>query len=155
RRRDFARSAAAWAALGLPAAAWAADKAVPLQHLGSPQPFDYAWLKGQARALAARPYQKFAGKLPDEVAALDWDRHQAISYRDDHALWGDSGTRFRIKFFHLGMYAETPVRMHEVANGMAHDIAYDPAMFEYGNSGLVASHMPKDLGFAGFRLNYH
>ena len=155
RRRDLARSAAAWAALGLPAFAWAADVSVPLQHLGSPQPFDYAWLKGHARALSARPYQKVAGKLPDEVAALDYDRHQAIAYRNDHALWGDGGTRFRVKFFHLGMYTEVPVRMHEVAGGMAQEIAYDPGMFDYGKSGLHAERMPKELGFAGFRINYH
>lgn len=34
-------------------------------------------------------------------------------------------------------------------------MAYDPAVFNYGKSGLKAGHMPKDLGFAGFRVNFH
>ena len=28
-------------------------------------------------------------------------------------------------------------------------------MFDYGKSGLRAARMPKDLGFAGFRVNFH
>lgn len=155
-RRDFARAAAALASLGLPAAAvFAADKAAPLKKLGNPQPFDYAGLKGRARALAGRAHQKPGGKLPDDVAALDYDRHQSIRYRDDHALWADGARRFRIKFFHLGMFTEAPVRMHELVDGMAQELAYDPEMFDYGNSGLVAARMPKELGFAGFRVNHH
>ncbi|MCW5659066.1 MAG: glucan biosynthesis protein D [Burkholderiaceae bacterium] len=156
RRREFTHRAAALAALGLPAAAgFAADKATPLKKLGQPQPFDYAWLKGRARALAGRPYVKSTARLPDEVLALDYDRHQAIRYREDHALWGDAGRRFRVKFFHLGMFTDAPVRMHEVADGMAQELAYDPEMFDYGKSGLHASRMPRDLGFAGFRVNFH
>jgi periplasmic glucans biosynthesis protein len=156
RRRDFTHRAAALAALGLPAAAvFAAEKAAPLKKLGSPQAFDYAWLKGRARALAGRAYAKSTARLPDEVTALDYDRHQAIRYRDDHALWADGGRRFRVKFFHLGMFTDAPVRVHDLADGMAQELAYDPEMFDYGKSGLVASRMPKDLGFAGFRVNFH
>jgi glucans biosynthesis protein len=156
RRRDFARLAAALSAFGLPASTLlAADKTTRLKRLGDAQPFDYAWLKGRARTLATRPYQKPAGKLPDEVSALDWDRYQAIGYRDDHALWADDGRRFRLKFFHLGLYFGVPVRMHELADGMAQQLAYDPEMFDYGKSGLQAARLPRDLGFAGFRVNFH
>jgi periplasmic glucans biosynthesis protein len=156
RRRDFATTAAALATLGLPAAAvFAADKVGLLKKLGNPQPFDYAWLKGRARALAGRPHQKSTFKVPDEVSALDWDKHQDIRYREDHALWGDSARRFRATFFHLGMFNLTPVHMHELADGMAQELAYDPAMFDYGKSGLHPSQLPKELGFAGFRVNFH
>ena len=155
-RRDFNRMATALAALGLPAAAViAAEKATPLKKLGSPQPFDYAWLKGRARTLADRPHQKSNFKLPDEITALDYDRHQSIRYRDEQALWADAGRRFRVKFFHLGMFTDAPVHMHEVADGMAQELAYDPEMFDYGKSGLQPARMPKELGFAGFRVNYH
>ena len=157
RRRDLARMVTALAAFGLPAMRLsAADKAPSFKKLGNPQPFDYAWLKGHARALAGRPYQKRAGTLPDEVTTLDYDQYQAIGYRDDHALWGASGRRFRLKFFHVGgKYFGVPVRMHEVIDGMAQELAYDPALFDYGKSGLRAARMPKDMGFAGFRVNFH
>ena len=36
--------------------------------------------------------------------------------------------------------------------GQAQEILYDPAMFDYGNSGLKGSDVPSNLGFAGFRL---
>ena len=51
----------------------AADGASPeaetheLRYLGEPVPFDYAALKGRAKALAAQPYQKPDTPLPEEV----------------------------------------------------------------------------------------
>jgi len=156
RRREFVTMAGALAAFGLPTTALlAADKSSRLKKLDSPQPFDYAWLKGRAQWLRSRPYQKPAARLPDEVAALDWDAYQSITYRNDHALWGDDNRRFRVKFFHLGLYYGVPVRMHELVDGMAQELAYDPEMFDYGKSGLHAMRMPRDLGFAGFRVNFH
>ena len=64
-------------------------------------------------------------------------------------------SRFQLKFFHLGMYSNAPVRMYEVVDGRRSEIAYDPAMFDYGKSGLDRAALPEDLGFAGFRVNFH
>ncbi|MFT4257397.1 MAG: glucan biosynthesis protein D [Pseudoxanthomonas sp.] len=155
RRQFLKRTAALLAAFGLPASAVfaAAAKAKGLRHLGQPQPFDYAWLKGQARGLAAAEYRTRDRALPPAVAALDWDQHQSIRYRQEHALWADTPGKFQAKFFHLGMYQHLPVRMYDVRNGMAQELAYDPAAFDYGSSGLQHASLPKDLGFAGFRLN--
>ncbi|MGN6702125.1 MAG: glucan biosynthesis protein [Burkholderiaceae bacterium] len=174
-RRDLLKLSAALAAAGFPAlglfaaetgdaaktvgAANAANAADPgaadLKSLGQPQAFNYAWLKGQARQLATVPYRAPKNTVPDAVKALDWDQYQSIRYRDDHALWGKDDLPFEAKFFHLGLYFKTPVKMYEVVNGQAQEIAYDPAMFDYGKSGLDGDALPKDLGFAGFRVNYH
>jgi periplasmic glucans biosynthesis protein len=116
--------------------------------------FDYAALKGHARALASRPYAAPANAVPASVAHLDWDRFQAIRFRPDHALWADAARRFRIEFFHLGMQFRRAVRMHEIVDGVAREIAYDPAMFDLSQSGLDAAALPRDLGFAGFRLAF-
>ena len=157
-RRRFLRTlgrgaayASATATLGLNWTEALAD----LKPLGAPRPFDFATLKGQARALAGAPYQPFAGTLPPAVAALDWDQYQSIQFRADHALWADRDLRFQAKFFHLGLFFKKPVRMYELADGQAQELAYDPAMFDYGKSGLAAAALPADLGFAGFRLNFH
>ena len=123
--------------------------------LGKPQPFDYAWLKGRARSLAAAEYQPPPSRLHPELAKLDWDGYQAIRYHDSHALWADADSRFRAAFFHLGLFYTVPVHMHEIVDGMAQEIAYDPAMYDYGKSGLNGRALPRDLGFAGFRLTYH
>jgi periplasmic glucans biosynthesis protein len=157
-RRDFLRACAALTVAGLPlpnpgAAAPAATTA--LSPLGPPQTFDYAWLKGQARALATSAYQPPVSHIPEAVKALDWDQYQAIDYRADQALWAQDRRRFQVRFFHLGLYYQSPVRMYEVVDGQAQELAYDPAMFKYGRSGLTGSHLPKDLGFAGFRVHFH
>jgi glucans biosynthesis protein len=155
-RRDFLRAFAALTLAGLPLPnLCAATPTATLSPLGPPQAFDYAWLKGRARALASGIYRSPVSHLPEAVKALDWDQHQAIRYRPDHALWAQDRRRFQVKFFHLGLYYTSPVRMYEVVDGQAQELAYDPAMFDYGKSGLQGLHLPKDLGFAGFRVHFH
>lgn len=123
------------------------------------QPFDYAWLKGQARHLAGQPWQAPPQNLPAPVAALDWDQYQAIRFRPDHALWGEEGNdrdrHLQLRFFHLGLFYREPVRLYEVADGRARELAYDAGMFDYGGSGLDGGALPADLGFAGFRVHFH
>lgn len=141
-------------------AALAGSSALPtwaeqLQAIGAPQRFDYAVLKGQAQALSRKPYDKPRAVLPKAVEALDWDAYQAIRFRPDHALWRDGQRRFQAQFFHLGLYFKSPVRLYELADGQAQELAYLPEMFDYGQSGLDHAKLPRDLGFAGFRLNFH
>ena len=155
-RRTLLRT---FGALALPVLAarslHAAPAAAQLKRIGKSQPFDYAWLKGQARALAGQPHQATARQIPEVVRKLDWDQYQAIRYRRDHALWGAERSHFQARFFHLGLFFLNAVRMHEVIDGQAQEIAYDPEMFDYGKSGLRGGQLPSDLGFAGFQLYFH
>lgn len=156
-RRDLLKSAAALAAAGLPGAAGFLSSvayADAVKPLGKPEPFDFASLKGHARAMAAQAYVKPSNVLPKPIAALDWDKWQSIRFKDEHSLWRDQDLNFQARFFHLGFTIRTPVHMYEVVNGQATEIAYDSAMFDYGKSGVKPGSLPKDLGFAGFRLNY-
>lgn len=151
-RRILLRAATA---LGASSLLWPSAGAASLLGLGKPQRFDLAWLKGQARAMAGRPYQAPGNRLPAAVAALDWDQYQAIRFRPEHALWADSKLRFQLELFHLGLFFKRPVQMFEVANGQAQQLGYNPAMFDYGKSGLDGKRQPADLGFAGFRFKFH
>ena len=63
---------------------------------GEPRPFDFAALKGMARGLAEVPYRGAENKLPDTLAAVDYDEHQAIRYRPERALWVDDALSFRV-----------------------------------------------------------
>ena len=96
RRQFLTRAAAAFAAAGLPLPLLeAVASPVPL---GQSHPFDYAWLKGHARAMAARAFEPRSDVLPPAVAALDWDQYQSIAFRQDHALWGDlPGSNFQAR----------------------------------------------------------
>lgn len=156
RRRDMLRTLAALGWAGVPARVLLAAAAIgQTPPTGRPQPFDYAWLKGQARALAGANHRPSSEALPDPVKALDWDQYQSINYRAARALWAKEHLPFQARFFHLGLFYKTPVRIYEVVGGRAQEIAYDSSMFNYGKSGLDSAQLPKDLGFAGFRLNFH
>jgi len=154
-RRTLLQTAAAVAAVGPGSLLSPTAQAAGLMPLGRPQAFDQAWLKGRARALAATPYRPPSQSLPTNIASLDWDQYQAIRFKPEHALWADSKLRFRIELFHLGLFFKRPVRMFEVAGNQAQELAYDPAMFDYGKSGLSGARQPADLGFAGFRFKFH
>jgi glucans biosynthesis protein len=127
----------------------------PLKRLGSPEPFDYARLKGTARALSAAPYRASSALLPPQIAALSWDQWQAIRFREQRSLWAGEGLRFEARFFHLGFTIKKPVRLYTVDGGMAQELAFDPALFDYSRSGIDARKLPAHLGFAGFRLLFH
>lgn len=135
-------------------AALAAFPALPLA-AATGATFDYAWLKGRARTLAAGAYHPIPERIPEALGKLDWDQYQAIRMRPDHALWANSGSRFSASFFHLGLNFRQPVRINVVENGRAQAIAYDPAMFDHRRSGLSGVRLPADLGFAGFRVSFH
>jgi len=136
------------------APAWAASSR-DFATLGRPRAFDLAWLKGHARMLAAQAYWPPEAHLHEAVRKLDWDQYQSIRFRLDHALWAKVDFRFRMQFFHLGLSYQTPVRLHELHEGQTQELAYDPAMFDYGKSGLSGTHLLADLGFAGFRVQSH
>lgn len=42
--------------------------------------------------------------------------------------------------------------MHEVVDGHVSELAYDPEYFDFGESGVNGKALPRDLAFAGFRI---
>ena len=124
-------------------------------HLGDAQSFDYAWLKGRARDLSSKPYATPDSHFPELLSNLSWDNFQRIRFIPERALWADADSRFRIEFFHPGMKFGQPVRMYVVDNGQAREVRFDPSQFDFTNTGLNPKALPSDLGFAGFRINFH
>jgi glucans biosynthesis protein len=152
RRRDFLESALLLATLS--ATGRAAAAAPSNVRLGPAQPFDYAALKGRARALASRPYQPPTPLAPKALVELSYDEYQSIRFHRDEALWNDvRDGNFRLEFFHMGRGFKEPVRMHEVVDGQAREILYHPDLFDLSRTGLDTRSLPKDLAFAGFRVH--
>jgi glucans biosynthesis protein len=121
---------------------------------GPAKPFDYAWLKGQARALAGTPFQPSKDVLPPAMVSLGYDQYQSLRFRTDHSLWGDTGLDFRLQFFHVGRGFSQAVHLYEVVDGQAREIIYDPSMFEFDKSGIDPNLMRDHAGFAGFRVQF-
>lgn len=86
---------------------------------------------------------------------MDYDAYQSIRFRPERGLWAGDGRRFEVRYFHLGLHSRDPVGLHELVDGRAHEITYDPGMFDHYRSGLDGVPLPADLGFAGFRLLFH
>jgi glucans biosynthesis protein len=155
-RRGFLRSSAAL--LTVAGADWlltgaAAPTRGPEEQ--APAPFDYARLKGLARARAAQGYVAAAKHLPPSIAALDWDHWQAIRFREERALWVGEGLRFQVQFAHPGYTLDKPVRMYEVNNGAAREISFDPSLYDYTHAGIRPAAVPANIGFGGFRFFHH
>ena len=110
RRRAILRSAVA-----LAAGRWACPEFAAAAPGASPpsQPFDYAWLKGQARKLGGNAYQVSQDTLPPAMAKLSYDQYQSLRFRTDHAIWGNAGLAFRLQFFHVGRSFTEPVRLYK------------------------------------------
>jgi glucans biosynthesis protein len=120
---------------------------------GPAQAFDYALLKGRARALAASPYKGPPNPPPKSLIDLTYDQYQAIRFRRDQALWAREQRGFRLEFFHLGRGFKEPVEMYEIVDGQAREIRYQPALFDFTQAGVDTRALKPDLGFAGFRIH--
>jgi periplasmic glucans biosynthesis protein len=147
---------AEFASAAPPAAPPAAAPPAVLSTAAAPpsQPFDYAWLKGQARKLGGNAYQASQDTLPPAMAKLSYDQYQSLRFRTDHALWAGAGLSFRLQFFHVGRSFTEPVRLYEIVDGQSREIVYDPAMFEFDKAGIDPRVMHDHVGFAGFRVQF-
>ncbi|MEQ1440592.1 glucan biosynthesis protein D [Fontimonas sp. SYSU GA230001] len=149
-RRDLLRAAAALSVYGLPPALLL--KTVPARAAAADAPFDYAWLKGRARALAAQPYVAPRNDLPRQLDQISWDDYQKLRFVRERGLWYGEERPFRIEMFHPGLFFKHPVQIYELVDGRARHIDYDARQFEHGN--LKLGKLPDDLGYAGFRIHH-
>jgi glucans biosynthesis protein len=149
RRRDFLQSAALLSTLSVSGLASAAEQAFR----GPARPFDYAVLKGQARALASKAYAPPTKLAPKALEDMTYDEYQSIRFKREDALWADMAGNFRLEFFHMGRGFKEPVRMHEIVNGQARELLYRPELFDLSKSGVNPRSLPKDLAWAGFRIH--
>lgn len=151
RRREFLRSTAALSTVYLTSAV--ADRALAAAPERAPaRPFDYADLKGRARSLAASAYRAPKDLPPKSLLDLTYDQYQAIRFRHDQALWTQDPSLFRLEFFHLGRGFKEPVQMHEIVDGQARPIRYQPSLYDFSRSGVDTRALKPELGFAGFHV---
>ena len=151
RRRDFLKSATILTGGTL----WAGDWFLGRGLADVAGRFDYAWLKGSARALAKKPYEPPNKDLPAPLARLDYDGHQSLRFRQSHSLWQSTSKQFRVQFFHRTSLFKERVRVHEIVHGYSRPIGYDASMFDFRKTGIESLSLPKNLDFAGFRVHVH
>ncbi len=124
----------------------------PVIAFGEPAPFDAEVLRARARELAAAPYEPPTNAIPSVLAELSYDQHRDIRFRREAGLWSGQGLDAEAQFFHLGHQLNNPVHIFEVADGVAREVLYAPALFDFGRN-EIETDFPSDLGYAGFRLH--
>jgi glucans biosynthesis protein len=109
-------------------------------------------LRHEAQERAGKPYMPELGRLPISLADLDYDEYRAIEYRPKRALWAGDGLPFEVEFFHRGYLFPRRVQIFVLQDGRASEVHFSPGMFDYSRSTIQPDQLPKDIGFAGFRL---
>lgn len=150
-RRLFLRSSVAAAALSPLLRAAPAFAKSGLQ-FGPPKPFTFDGLIERARKLASTAYVEPYRPAPDLVKRIDYDVHGKIRFKSDNALFADGPGVYPATFFHLGQFFQKSVKMHSLSDGQAREILYSASYFDMP-SNSIARKLPKDSGFAGFRLH--
>jgi glucans biosynthesis protein len=124
--------------------------------LGPAHPFSFDTLKAEAKSLAGKPYRKPDAPAAATLGAIDFDKVQKIRFRPGEALWLGTALPYPVSFFHLNKYSVEPVTIFALDGPpekiVAREILYDPAYFDYADSGIDPASLGK-IGFSGFRVN--
>jgi glucans biosynthesis protein len=147
-RRHFLTAATPFALMALSSPLARAAQTTP--RFGPARPFTFEGLRQRAKTLAARAYVPDR-PAPEMVAKIDFDAVQKIKFRPNRALWSGGPGAYPVRLFHVNEYNTLPVRINEVAGGVAREILYASDDFDYGDARLARS-LPADLGYSGFRV---
>ena len=112
--------------------------------------FDPASIVDQASALAKKPFKAPAADLPEAFGKLSYEQYVTIKSRPGTAIWLNEATGFAIEPLHRGFALSTPMHINIVENGVARQLIYDAAAFDFG--GLDIKPPTDDIGFSGFRV---
>ncbi|MGH7997458.1 MAG: glucan biosynthesis protein [Opitutaceae bacterium] len=136
---------AIWAALAMIAGVAAADA-----------PFNFYALSQQARRIALEPYRPQSDRVPPALAKLDYDHYRDIRFRPPMSWWNHDAVPFKLQFFMPGSIYTHKVRLNELDDGRVTPIPFSSRYFDFGrlNPKLARIRLPKDLGYAGFRITY-
>ena len=122
-------------------------------NLAPPEPFGFDALTKMALERAGKPYKEPYRPAPKVTAAIDYEAHGKIRFRNEAAPFAEGpGGVYPINFFHLGMYFQKSVRMHLVQDGQSREVLYSPDYFSMP-ADSIAKKLPSDSGFAGFRFH--
>ncbi len=120
--------------------------------LGPAQPFNFDWLREQAKQLAAQPHQPPLIRYAEVLQRIDYDAHRQIRYRPEATLWAQGDGPYPVQFYHLAALFKEPVKCYVVHDGVAQEISYSRKLFQYDDLAKFAQSLPDDMGFAGFRV---
>ena len=120
---------------------------------GTDSGFGFADVEELARQRSQHGYQAVSARLPAAIAHLSYDQYQSIRFRRADALWRNQSL-YEVQFFHRGFNFDRRVAISEVVDGTPRAVPYNPAWFDFGRVVRQPGKLPRDLGYAGFRIHY-
>src|SRR5450830_1384506 len=94
--------------------------------------FDFNDVAARAKALAGKSYKKPADRMPKEIKELSYEQSNGIHFKPERSYWRNEKLPFEMTFIHPGGGFIEPVKINEVVGGVAREIAFSPALFDYG-----------------------
>ncbi len=116
--------------------------------------FSFADVVSKAKQLSLSPYVDNKADLPASLTQMKYEQYSDIRFRPEQALWHDKNFSYEAQFYHLGGLFNHPVQLHEIKKGKVIDINYDFHNFDFGKNNITPETFDKNLGYAGFRLQY-
>ena len=138
-----------------PASLSQAASAPPPSPPAAPVPagFGFADVENLAQQRAQKDYEPGSAKLPTAIAHLTYEQYQSIHFRRADALWRNQSL-YEVQFFHRGFNFDRRVGISEVVDGAVRAIPYNSTWFDFGKVVRQPGKLPRDLGYAGFRIHY-
>jgi glucans biosynthesis protein len=114
-------------------------------------PFGFPHVVEKARTLSRRAFAP-PPAVPESWQRIGYDQFRGIAFDRSHSLWADSGS-FRVELIHPGNLYNHTVTINTYNRSGVRRVTFSPSMFTYP-PGDLRDKVPKDFGFAGFRLTY-
>lgn len=117
--------------------------------------FDFDSFSARMQALANQAFSPATTTIPQAFENLDYDAYRLIQYRDDASKWASEDLGYRLQAFHLGWLYTEPVKLFEIASGMAQPVEFSAEDFQYHDNAVEEAALAQPFpGIAGFRVNY-
>jgi glucans biosynthesis protein len=105
-----------------------------------------------AKESASQPY-KAPPQVPRFLRELSYNDYQNIRFNPDKSLWQDNKSNFQVMLVPPGLYYTHTVKINVVDSKGVHLLPFQEELFNFDDPEL-AKRMPRDLGYAGFKLTY-
>jgi len=123
----------------------------------SPKPgYGFNDVVEKAHGLSSTAYEDPRGKMPQWLLDITYDQLRDIRFIPAKSHWRKENLPFELQFFHAGLYFDRTVKINEILPAGPVPIRFTTDLFIYEKSAQeLKAKIPRDLGFAGFRIHYN